>query len=141
MWCCFCQSEQLPSVTIDARSGAAEYDEYYRVAQMTLNPKSRNNFVAKKLATEILELPIQPLNGESEKAKLFGKRQTQVEGYVDICWRLHGAQERAPLGPTRFMVSSTSDPDYDLVLGKHDCSQYGLVKPKKQWRGWGKKNQ
>ena len=130
--------KQLQSITIHALSGASEHDDRYRVAEMTLDPKSRINLVAKKLATEILELQVQPLNGESTEPQSFWKRQTPVEGYVDIQWRT--AQDRTTLGPTRFLVTSTFDPDYDLVLGKQDCLRLGLLAPKKSRRWFGKQN-
>ena len=124
---------KLRSVTINALSGSPEYEEYYRAAEMCLDLKSATNLIANRLTTEVLELPIQPFDAHNPEPKALSKSRIPVEGYVDIHWRLDGSTDRTILGPTRFFVSSTSEPEYDLVMGKQDCIRFGLVKPSNRW--------
>jgi hypothetical protein len=117
---------------VNILSSSPDYAEFWRVAEMLLDPKSEHSIITRKLLEEVLKISVQPWNNEFTAPPKSNRNQPQVEGFVDIQWCIDGSPETTH-GPTRFLVTSIFDPEFDLMLGKKDCYRYGFAKPKKRW--------
>jgi hypothetical protein len=68
--------------------------------------------------------PIHPIDKEVANPNEGGYEQ-QVDGYVDLDWCLK--KDKKKIHRTRFHVSSIYNPSFDVVLGKKDALEYGVM--------------
>ncbi|KAF2732876.1 hypothetical protein EJ04DRAFT_565619 [Polyplosphaeria fusca] len=141
--CSFCNLSRLRqkrkpkyrnATTIEVRSSAPEDSETWRLAVLSSDAHNEDNLVSQRLVTNVLHLPIQPLDKEaaaSVKAKA-GKHRA-VEGYVDLVWCFQTPPRDK--NKTKFLVSKTFNPPYDAVLGRKDSITYGMMEEKRTKHG------
>jgi hypothetical protein len=97
-----------------------------RVAILTHDTSSNDNYISHRLVTKDLHEEIQPFEKEATMRIRTQLRSEEIEGYVVLEWC--SEHDREQWHTTRFLVTTTYDAPYDAVIGKMDANQYGLVK-------------
>ncbi|KAF2193866.1 hypothetical protein K469DRAFT_549545, partial [Zopfia rhizophila CBS 207.26] len=99
-----------------------------RAAALSFDADSDENFVSRRLVTEILNKPIHPINKEARSTF----RTRDVDGYTDLVWCMENNSRR--IYTMRFYVTSEYSPRYDVVLGKNGREHLSRQKSSKNAR-------
>jgi len=93
---------------------------------MSYNLGTDVNLIAPRLLSEVLGLTIHLFDKESwREMEHYNGHDGEVQGYVDLVWCFQTS--RKTFEPTRFLVTSTYNPPFDVVLGRRDCKKAGIV--------------
>ncbi|EUC43053.1 hypothetical protein COCMIDRAFT_101886, partial [Bipolaris oryzae ATCC 44560] len=90
------------------------------------------NIISHQLVTEVLQVPMQTIDEKMDAYVHTYGRGEEVVGYVDLTWCFE--KNNKWMQTTRFWVTSTGNPCYDVILGRKDAEQCGLIRHK--WRCW-----
>ena len=82
------------------------------------------NLISPKLVSEILHLEIQTSENEQDRPLIYQGKQLETRGYVDLEWSFKKSRSTRQ---TRFVVVSTNDPPFDVLLGRKAAIECGLA--------------
>ncbi|KAH7390764.1 hypothetical protein DE146DRAFT_142456 [Phaeosphaeria sp. MPI-PUGE-AT-0046c] len=86
------------------------------------------NYISSGLVTNFLGEEIHPLVEEKDLKQAQSLSPEAVKGFVDLEWRMDSNTQDWHMA--RFLVTTSPDPIYDLVLGNRDGRKYGMDKAK-----------
>jgi len=95
---------------------------------LSCDPESDTNLISHSLVTDVLGVHIHRFDKESTPYGGEHIHASEAYGYVDLVWCFEKNSKR--LHSTRFIVSSSPDAPYDVVLGKRDAEHCDMLGPK-----------
>jgi len=102
--------------------------ETWEVAVLSCDPNTTESIISRPML-QVLDVPVH--TSEKTECVLANNRGEGVEGYVDLTW-CFGSNTKH-IQETRFWVTTTENPAYDVVLGRGDAEKFGLVKPRRHF--------
>ncbi|KAI8934455.1 hypothetical protein NX059_009186 [Plenodomus lindquistii] len=110
---------------VEFRVRLCDNEDASRVAILTYDTASVPNVISRRLVTKVLGETAHPIEKGSSKPIRTQVHGEEVDGYVDLDWCRDANSES--WHNTRFLVTTTSNPPYDAVLGRKDAESYGMV--------------
>lgn len=101
------------SATIEVQAATDGNADIWRAAGLSFDEDTDENVVSRQFVTEILRIPIHPLNKEMRAATQTSKN---VDGYIEIVWCTANNSRR--IYTSLAFVSTEYSPQYDVVLGR-----------------------
>lgn len=95
---------------------------------LSFDNASSANYISSRFVTKFLGEEIQPVAGRDLIRQAQSLSHEAVKGYVDLEWSLENNLRDWHIA--RFMVTTSADPSYDIVLGERDGKRYGMDKPR-----------
>jgi hypothetical protein len=99
-------------------------------AVLSRDPSIDYNIISFDLVTQVLQVIVHSINEKMEPCAPAYYRGERIEGYVDLTWCFANNNKR--IQTTRFWVTSTKSPCYDVILGREDAEQCGLTRRKRR---------
>jgi hypothetical protein len=122
--------QQIPQPTqIEICSRTKGNLETWEVAVLSCDPNTADNYISRPML-EVLDVPVHT-SEKGEECIHANDRGEGVEGYVDLAWCFESNTKH--MQKTRFWVTTTENPAYDVVLGRPDAEQCGLLRPRKHF--------
>lgn len=106
--------------------GSLDGEQISRAAILSHDKASSDNYISRRLVTKVFREDIQPLGNDATMRIRTQMHSEEVVGYVELDW--YSEHDPKQWRNTRFLVTMTDDPPYDVVLGKVDAGRYGLTK-------------
>lgn len=108
------------------RSAQTETPRSVHVATLSYDSACDVNYISNGLVTDFLREEIHPLVANKDVKQAHSLSHDGIKGYVDLEWCLESRMQ--DWHNARFLVTTSANAPYDVVLGKRDAKRHGMNK-------------
>lgn len=104
--------------------------ETWDPAVLSYDPNIDHNIISRHLVEQVLSAPLHSIDEKTQPCVQTYDRSQRVVGYIDLTWCFERNNKR--MQTTKFWVTDTENPCYDVILGRKDAKECGLTKARKR---------